>query len=234
MTPERFYKLRKVLDQRQPDLTVLADGVHKAQNLSAMLRTCDAVGVYCMHIVAAPTQKTGIWKRSAGGSARWVKTERHPDSQTAIATLQAQGLSLYAANLSDAAVDYREVDYSRPCALVMGAEKQGVSDAVLAACDAEITIPMVGMVESFNVSVATALILAEARSQREQAGLYATGSQLPDSTYRDVLFEWCHPRMARFCQERKLPYPPLDEDGDIRQPAQWYAGVRAHMEAATS
>lgn len=230
MTPERFSKIRRVLDQRQPDLTVLADGMHKAQNLSAVLRTCDAAGIFKMHIVAARAQKTGIWKRSAGGSARWVRTVRHPDTQSAIRAVQDDGMALYAAHLSDQAVDYRTVDYTRPCAIVLGAERDGVSDTVLKACDAQITIPMFGMVESFNVSVAAALILAEARQQRERGGHYEGGSRLPPEIYRQVLFEWCHPKMARYCQERRLAYPPLDEDGDIANPSQWYAGVRAARE----
>lgn len=215
------------MDQRQPDLTVLADGIHKAQNISAILRTCDAVGINELHWIVPPGEKSGIWKRSAGGSARWVRPQRHPDSATAVAHLQARGMVLYAAHLSPTAVDYREVDYTRPCAVVLGAEKEGVSTAVRAACSAEITIPMYGMVESFNVSVAAALILAEVRQQRERAGLYATGSRLPKDVYERTLFEWCHPKMARFCRERNLDYPPMDADGDIAEPSAWYAQVRA-------
>lgn len=227
MTPERFYRIRQVLDQRQPDLTVLADGIHKSQNISAILRTCDAVGINELHWIVPPGEKSGIWKRSAGGSARWVKPCRHPDSARAVAHLKARGMQIYAANRSPRAIDYREADYTRPCAIVMGAERDGVSAEVLAACSAEITLPMYGMVESFNVSVATALLLAEVREQREQAGLYDTGSRLPADQYRRTLFEWCHPRMARFCRERQLDYPPLDADGDIANPSAWYARVRA-------
>lgn len=215
------------MDQRQPDLTVLADGIHKAQNISAILRTCDAVGINELNWIVPQGEKSGVWKRSAGGSARWVKPHRHPDSKAAVAWLQSQNMALYAAHLSPDAVDYRQVDYTRPCAIVLGAEKEGVSDAMRRACCAEITIPMYGMVESFNVSVAAALILAEARAQREQAGLYDTGSRLSPDAYRRTLFEWCHPKMARFCRERHLDYPALDSDGDIANPSAWYARVRA-------
>ncbi len=225
MTPERFNKIRRVLEQRQPDLTVLADGVHKAQNLSAMLRTCDAVGIHRMHLVAAPGQKTGIWKRSAGGSARWVRLKRHPESGDAVSALKQAGFALYAAHLDERATDYQDVDYTRPCAIVMGAEKYGVSEAVKQACDATITIPMFGMVESYNVSVATALILAEARRQRTRAGLYDT-RRLSDVDYHETLFEWCQPRLALYCRERGLAYPPLDATGDVLEPSDWYARVR--------
>lgn len=230
MTPERFNKIRTVLNQRQPDLTLMTDGVHKAQNLSAILRTCDANGVLTLHIAAQSGQRMGIWKRSAGGSARWVKRQAHPNGESAAAALKDAGFALYAAHLSPTAVDYRAVDYTRPCAIVMGAEKEGVSPAVLAQVDQAITIPMFGMVESYNVSVAAALILAEAQQQRQRAGMYDGPSRLPSDEYTATLFEWCHPKMARFCQQHHLPYPALDEDGDIANPSQWYADVRANAE----
>ncbi|WLD56984.1 tRNA (guanosine(18)-2'-O)-methyltransferase TrmH [Salinispirillum sp. LH 10-3-1] len=228
MTPERFQKIRTVLGQRQPDLRVMTDGVHKAQNLSAILRTCDASGVLNLHIAAASGQRTGIWKRSAGGSARWVKRHVHSSGKEAAAHLKQAGFKLYAAHLSAQAVDYRDVDYTLPCAIVMGAEKEGVSAEVIAEIDAEITIPMFGMVESYNVSVAAALILSEAQQQRQRAGLYQGPSRLPADEYTATLFEWCHPKMARYCQQHSLPYPPLDDDGDIANPSQWYADVRAN------
>lgn len=231
MTPERYYKIRQVLDQRQPDLTVLADGVHKAQNLSAIIRTCDAVGVSELHIVAAPGQRTGIWKRSAGGSAQWVKAHRHGQVETAVRHLQNQGMVLYAAHLGAQTVDYRHVDYTRPCAIVLGAEKNGVSATALAASTQAISIPMAGMVESFNVSVAAALILAEARHQREQAQLYISGPRIPEKEYQRTLFEWCQPKLARYCQEKGLNYPDLDHEGDLLEPSSWYAEVRSRLNA---
>ncbi|MFC3853316.1 tRNA (guanosine(18)-2'-O)-methyltransferase TrmH [Salinispirillum marinum] len=227
MTPERYAKIRQVLDRRQPDLRVLTDGVHKAQNLSAILRTCDAAGVMNLHMVTQPGQRTGIWKRSAGGSARWVKRHLHPDGSHATLALKQQGYRVYAANLSNKAVDYRTLDYTVPCVIVMGAEKTGVSAPVLALTDAEMTIPMMGMVESYNVSVATALILNEAQRQREQAGLYASPSRLSPTEYANTRFEWCHPKLARFCQKNNLAYPALDSEGDVLDPAQWYQDVRA-------
>jgi tRNA (guanosine-2'-O-)-methyltransferase len=211
MTPQRYQRLRAVLDRRQPDLTVLMDNVHKDHNLSAVLRTCDAVGVFAAH---------GVWPNPryrpspgvSAGSGKWVPVHTHPTLEAAMEHLRGQGFTILAATLSDQAVDYRSVDYTRPTAVLVGAEKFGVSAPGLAGADAHVAIPMQGFVESLNVSVATALILFEAQGQRLRAGLYER-SHLDPEVYRRTLFEWGYPLIARACRERGLPYPELDEEG---------------------
>ena len=84
---------------------------------------------------------------------------------------------------------------------------------------------MVGMVESYNVSVAAGIILAEAQRQREAAGMYAQ-CRLKASSWERLFFEWGHPRVRDFCRERGLSYPPLDAEGEIDNPSGWYADVR--------
>ena len=81
-----------------------------------------------------------------------------------------------------------------------------------------ISIPMMGMVDSLNVSVAAALILFEAQRQRREAGLYEA-SRLDKDLYQQTLFEWAQPVMARFYQRKKIPYPDLQDDGQIIEEA---------------
>ena len=131
-----------------------------------------------------------------------------------------------AAHLDASAADYREIDYTLPTALVVGAEIEGVSAEGRALADRCICVPMLGMVESLNVSVATAIVLAEARRQREQAGLY-TRRRIDADSYRTLLFRWAQPKIARFCDQRGLDSPPLDEDGDIADASTWYARIRS-------
>ena len=126
MTPERIARLRQVLDRRQPDLTVVTDFVHKQRNLSAIVRNCDAVGVMEMHAVLGEEEYRS-YRGTAMGSQRWVRVRRHPDIGTALAPLKAEGVQIVAAHLDDSAVDYREVDYTLPTALLLGAEKKGAS-----------------------------------------------------------------------------------------------------------
>lgn len=211
MTPQRFERLQKILTQRQPDLTVLMDNVHKPHNLSAILRTCDATGVYQAHAVYDRTRikpRRGI----ASGSKKWVKLKTHQRIDDAIDCLQTTQHQIVVADLHPAAVDYREVDYRQPTAIVLGAEMSGPSHEVVQAARHIISIPMLGMVNSLNVSVAAALILFEAQRQRIEAGLY-NESRLEKAVYQTTLFEWAHPQLARFYRRKKIPYPALQADG---------------------
>ena len=144
----------------------------------------------------------------------------------AIEALKGQGHKLYAAQLSDRAVDYREIDYTVPCTIIMGNEVEGVSANAAEQADEHIVIPMMGMVESLNVSAACAIILSEAQRQRKEAGLFDV-RRLPDDEYLRLLFCWCQPVVKRYCDDRRLPYPPIDpETGELVDGVGWMNGVR--------
>ncbi|MDX5334361.1 MAG: tRNA (guanosine(18)-2'-O)-methyltransferase TrmH [Gammaproteobacteria bacterium] len=210
MTPDRVRKLRETLARRQPDLTVLMAGVHKPHNLAAVLRTCDAVGVLDAHAVTEP-EVLSRNPNAGAGSRRWVKVRRHDDTAGALAALRARGFRLVAAHPDPAACDFRAIDYTRPTALVLGAELQGLDAATLAACDETIVIPMLGMVQSLNVSVSAALVLYEAQRQRLAAGLYDR-CRIDDATFNTRLLEWAHPQVAHRCRMKQIPYPRIDPE----------------------
>lgn len=216
MTPQRYQKLRRVLDARQPDLTVLLDDVHKPHNFSAILRSCDAVGVFEAHAVWSDPRLRPS-RLTSGGTGKWVEIRTHADIESAIVRLRERGFQLIAAHPEDGARDYREIDYTIPTALVLGAELHGLGQAARASADARVCVPMMGMVESLNVSVAAATILFEAQRQRSNANLYAE-SRLNKVLYEKTLFEWAHPDIAAYCRRHALAYPPLDADGDIIGP----------------
>lgn len=213
MRPERFRRLREVLARRQPDLTVLMDRVHKAHNLSAILRNCDAVGVLEAHAVAAEPGLE-VHHATSAGTKKWVSVRRHANVEAAIAHLRGGGFHVLAAHPSRGALDYREADYTRPVAITLGAELEGVSAQALELADAHVVIPMVGMVHSLNVSVASALLLFEAHRQRAAAGMYAE-SRIDPGAFEMRLFEWAYPSLARSRREQGLPYPRLDSDGQL-------------------
>lgn len=213
MTPERYQTLRQALERRQPDLTVLADWVHKPHNVAALMRTCDAVGVYEIHAVgnrSSYTRPLGI----SGGTAPWVRVRAHEDIAQAAEELKNSGFQIIAAHFSDKSVDYRQPDYTRPTALLLGAELSGVSATAASLADLHAVIPMRGLVASLNVSVAAALFLYEAARQRENAGLYAR-TRLDPETFDQTLFEWCYPDIAARCRVRGVSYPPLTSDGEL-------------------
>ncbi|WP_440997445.1 tRNA (guanosine(18)-2'-O)-methyltransferase TrmH [Arhodomonas sp. SL1] len=214
MSAQRLARMRAALDRRQPDLRVLLDGVHKPHNLSAILRTCDAVGVAIAHAVPAPGGEVGVRRHASSGAGQWVGLRRHDSLQAAVGALRGEGVRILAAHHSERAMDFRSVDYTRPCAVLMGAELHGVSAEAAELADAHVVIPMAGLCESLNVSVAAAVILFEAQRQRADAGLY-DHPRLDPQTYRRRLFEWLHPRIARHCRQQGRDYPEIDEDGDI-------------------
>ncbi|WP_286238230.1 tRNA (guanosine(18)-2'-O)-methyltransferase TrmH [Neptuniibacter halophilus] len=224
MTPERTQRLLQVLHRRQPDLSLIADQVNKPRNLSALIRNCDAVGIHQVHTVV-PKEGYRTYRGTAKGSDFYVKTCQHGDVESAIARVQGEGMQVVAAHFSDRAIDYREFDYTRPCALLMGAEKQGVSEAAAALADAHVVIPMMGMVQSLNVSTAAGIILVEAQHQRQQAGLYDQPRLAEEEIVRS-LFEWGNRDLARYCRENELAYPQLDAWGDVIDAPGWYRSVR--------
>ncbi|MBB6098785.1 tRNA (guanosine-2'-O-)-methyltransferase [Deinobacterium chartae] len=211
MKAERLAKIRRVLSHRQPTLSVLLEEVHKPHNLSAILRSCDAVGVFEAHAVV-PKGGMPTYNATSGSAEKWVPLRLHREALPAIREMQARGFQVLATHLSERAVDYRELDYTRPTCVLLGAEKWGVSQAAAEAADANVIIPMMGMVQSLNVSVAAATILFEAQRQRLRAGMY-DAPQLDPETLELLSFEWLYPELAEIYRERSEPYPALDEQG---------------------
>ena len=197
------------------DLTVLVEHVEKPHNLSAILRSCDAVGVLEAHAVSL-SGRPRTFNSTAQGSQRWVPLHDHADIGTAVEHLKERGFRLYGTNLGVEARDYRDCDFTGPCAFVLGAEKWGLSAAATALMDQAVFIPMRGMVQSLNVSVATATLLFEALRQRQAAGLVPNhGEGIPAERYGELLFTWAYPQVAAWCREQGRPYPALSEEGEI-------------------
>ena len=213
MTNRRRHKIDRVLGDRQPDLTVLAESLHKPRNFSAIVRSCDAVGIDTLHAVPGEDGLAIHWNTSQGAE-KWVRVHAHENLDSACNWLKDRGFQLVAAHLSEQASDYREIDYTVPTALLVGTELFGVSPTALQRADRQVMIPMRGMTQSLNVSVACAIVLFEAMRQRDAAGLYG-GNRLDPDLRRRLRFEWMHPAVAKFCRERGLDYPELDEEGDI-------------------
>lgn len=228
MTPERYYKFREILNRRQPDLSVLTDQVHKQHNLSAVIRTCDAVGIHDIHLTQ-PGRGVRRHKYHSKGSSQWVEMHSHASIEAGASYLKQQGFKLYAAHFSEHSMPYYEADFTIPSAIILGAEKDGVSPEGAELADQHIIIPMNGMVSSLNVSVAAAIILVEAQRQRQLSGLYDT-VRLPAEKYNKTLFRWGYPELARYCDERSLDYPGIDDNGQLLNPVDWYNSIRGHKQ----
>ena len=212
MKPERLAKLHRALDRRQPDLTVFLDAINKAQNLTSIVRTADAVGIQRIHATSAD-DALRLHHMIAGSAKHWVAVTLHRSARIGLTSLRKEGWRIVAAH-GGGTSDYREVDYTKKVAIVVGAEAVGLSDAARAAADDEISIPMKGLGTSLTVSVAVGIILAEAQRQRVAAGLYETPRLTPEER-EHALFEWSYPEIAERCRQQGKPYPALTADGEV-------------------
>ena len=231
MTPERYQRIREMLAKRQTDLTVCLENVHKPHNVSAVVRTCDAIGIHKVHAVWENQYR--VRSGTAMGSQQWVNVDTHENVTDAIGALKAQNMQVLVTHLSDKAVDFRDIDYTKPTAILFGQEKYGVTDEAIAMCDQDIVIPMVGMVQSLNVSVAAALVLYEAQRQRQIAGMYDV-QHLPEEECQRMLFEGGYPVLTKVCKRKGIPYPPIDEQGQIAADDSWWQQMQLSTRALAS
>ncbi|WP_162062292.1 tRNA (guanosine(18)-2'-O)-methyltransferase TrmH [Vibrio taketomensis] len=225
MNLERYQRIQQVLKARQTDLTVCMEEVHKPNNVSAVVRTADATGLHKIHAIWPDKMRT--LTHTSAGARNWVEVDNHRSIEEAVAEFKAQGMQILVTNLSDSAVDFRQIDYTKPTAIILGSEKVGASAQAKKLADQDIIIPMMGMVQSLNVSVASAIILYEAQRQRQEAGMYdKEQSSLPEDVIHRILFERGHPVLAKVAQRKKLPYPPLDGEGQIVADEAWWAEMQ--------
>ena len=175
MTTERRYRrIVESLMWRQATFELFLDDVHDGHNLSAILRSFDAVGGLRLFYARKEDKPVKLHKTIAQGAQRWVRVRRigWEERLEFLRKKKREGMQLVATRLSDRAIDFREVDYTKPTLLIVGNEKEGISSEVAALADMEAVIPMHGMVQSLNVSVATTLFLYEMERQRSAAGMY--------------------------------------------------------------
>ncbi|MBT0727761.1 tRNA (guanosine(18)-2'-O)-methyltransferase TrmH [Rosenbergiella australiborealis] len=227
MNTQRLTRIQEMLARRQPDLTVCLEQVHKPHNISAIIRTADAVGIHHIHAVW-PEDRMRTAASSSAGSNNWVNVHTHDSIERAVDQLKSLNMQILATHLSPNAIDFRDIDYTKPTCILMGQEKTGISDTALSLADHHIVIPMLGMVQSLNVSVASALILYEAQRQRHIAGLYQRSySDIEHAEQQRLLFEGGFPTLARVAKHKGLPYPHIDQDGKIHAEQAWWDSMQA-------
>jgi tRNA (guanosine-2'-O-)-methyltransferase len=180
-----------VLEKRQPDLTIVLENVHDVHNASAVLRSCDATGVLGVHLVyndEAPPERA--FNRVTGaGASKWIEATRHDSIEDCYRVLRERGFQIYATALRAESRSIYETDFTRPVAIVFGNEQRGASEQAVELADGALHIPMMGVVESLNISVACAVTLYEAARQRLAAGQYDE-SRVPEVAFNALYEEW--------------------------------------------
>ncbi len=173
-TARRQARISQTLLRRQTDLTFVLEDVHDRHNVSAVLRSCDAVGILTLHVVYRQDRppEDAFARTTSSGAVKWVDVVRHDSVASCYAALRDNGMTILATALEADSHDLYDLDLTRPTALVFGNEQRGVSDEARTAADGTVASPMLGMVESLNISVACAVTAFEAMRQRRAAGAY--------------------------------------------------------------
>ena len=189
LTEKRLAKIEKVVRQRQHSLRVVMENIHDPHNVSAIFRTCDAVGVPKVSLLYTIEEFPKISKVSSSSANKWIEKEKFNDTEKCFASLREQGFKIYSTLLDNNAKSIYDIDFTEKVAIVMGNEHRGVSEQAAKLSDKTIFIPMRGMIQSLNVSVATAVILYEAQRQRMLKGMYEK-SELPPEEIEKMIDEW--------------------------------------------
>ena len=173
MTPERKNRLESVLTRRQPNLTVVLENVFDPHNVSAVMRTCDAVGIQDIYILNSripPHKKWGF--RSSSTAAQWLTIHQFTNVEACFEVLRSNYKRIFASYLGEGSRDLYKMDFSESIAHVFGTETFGISDEIRKFTDGEFVIPQMGIIRSLNISVACAVTLYEAMRQKRIAGHY--------------------------------------------------------------
>lgn len=189
ISDKRKQRLMRVLSQRQLDLTVVLENVHDPHNVSAVLRTADAVGIYQVHLIYTKESFPKLGKKSSASAKKWIEVHHYSDVASCYQKLHEQGFKIYASHLTKNASSLYDLNLNEKIALVLGNEHRGVSDEACKLADGIYFIPMMGMIQSLNISVATAVSLYEALRQRQSIGSY-NESQFNQKILNELLSAW--------------------------------------------
>jgi len=194
MNEQREQKIRSVIQQSQPDLTVILENIFDPLNISAVLRSCDAVGVREVFVVYTKNylDKRGLilGKRTSGGTFKWIDVYVFEDLETCFQRVRERYGRILATSVGEHSHSLYEMDFTQPTALLFGNEDEGVSAEALALSDGNFTIPQAGFAESLNISVACAISLFEARRQREAQGFYGKKSKFSPDEQQQLFERW--------------------------------------------
>lgn len=175
MTEKRLNKFREVVSKRQKYLTLVLENLHDPHNVSAILRTAESVGIDKVYLIYNGEEKyPRISKVSSASAKKWVEVEKYDSVNRCFAELRKQKFKIYSTYMTESKknLSLYDIDMTKRIALVFGNEHRGVSEEANKLSDKNFLIPMVGMVQSLNVSVSVAVCIHEAMRQRIEAGMY--------------------------------------------------------------
>jgi tRNA (guanosine-2'-O-)-methyltransferase len=157
MTEERRARLEEVVARRSLYMVSVLENIYDRGNVSAVMRSAEAFGFLGMYLVDKPGTKFKAANRVTKGAEKWLDVRMHASPSSAVSDLKERGYQIWATDLNTPhTID--TIDWKKPTAIVLGNEKDGVSEEMKSLCDGTFRIPMLGFSQSFNISVAAALI----------------------------------------------------------------------------
>jgi len=187
---ERLSKIKRVLKYRQKDLTVILENIHDPHNVSAIFRSCDSVGVKKINLLYHIEKFPRLSNKVSGSGSKWVEFERHNIVENCFKKLKAEGYYIIGSKISENAKSIYDIDFTKKTAILFGNEHRGISEEAEKLCDELVYIPMFGMAQSLNVSVAVSVTMYEVLRQRMVLGLYNEQS-LSETEYENLIDKWC-------------------------------------------
>jgi len=190
MTPERREKIQTVLSKRQNDITIVLENVFDPHNISAVMRTCDAVGVQELYVLNTKIPRHKKWgAKSSSSAAKWLTVYQFENAEECFSELRKKYSKILTTHLSSDAVNLYQIDLTQPVALVFGNEHSGVSEEIRKFADGNFIIPQSGIIRSLNISVACAVTLYEAYRQKTLAGHYDK-TKLNGDVLKELMEKW--------------------------------------------
>ncbi len=189
MTEKRKEKFLSVIHRRQPGLTVVMEDIHDPHNVSAVLRSADAVGMMEVQLLYINEEFPKLGKKSSASANKWIARRQFKTVEACYDKLHEEGFVIYATHMGKKSKSLYDLDLTEKIALVFGNEHRGVSEEAAKLADENFLIPQVGMIQSLNVSVACAVTFYEAFRQRLQAGLYDS-PRLDEHQIQELFTQW--------------------------------------------
>ena len=197
VSEERKAHFDSIIPQRTRHLTVVLEDIYQSQNASAVLRTCESLGVQNIHVIEDKHEYT-LNPKVTIGCAKWIHVHKHQKpkatTKSCLTELKNKGYQLVATTPHENDVNITELDVAKPIALMMGTEKHGLTDTALEMADAYLKIPMFGFSESFNISVSAAICIQEIMNKLRNSNI---DWQLSLEEQLDLELEWCYNTIKR-------------------------------------
>ncbi len=174
LSPHRSEKIAAVVSKRQRGFALVLEDIHDPHNCAAILRSADAFGVCDIRLIFSrekPYDPAIIGKSSSSSANKWMNFTCYTNTEECCADLKKKHYHIFATALHNEGVSPYSYSFTEPSvAVIFGNEHRGVTDKAIRLSDTILTIPMNGMVESLNVSVSAACVMAEITRQRSTNG----------------------------------------------------------------